>query len=657
MPRNPDRGSKRRARRAKLTIGMLVGGTCVVAACVAGRYYLDNRSASADPGIGSLFSWTGAKGSSHAPQQPTGRAGEPGLRTGSAPAAGSSQMKIVATVNGEDITRSQLGDDCLRQYGEEMLETLVNQRLIQQECQRRNVSVTRAEVNAEIERAAAQLGFSVEHWMKLQQDREINPKQHAELMWQLLTMRKLAGARLDVTPQELRECFEREYGEAVKARMIVCDDRKTAEEVRAVAIADPEQFGKLAREHSVDPSAGLDGLIGPIRKHTGFQELDQAAFGLKDGEISQVIPVVRQYVILKREGTRPAVKVAIEQVKTRMIEAIRDEKSKQVAHEILRELQQQARVENVLNDPAKRRQMPGVAALVNGRRITLRELAEACIEWHGKEVLETTIDRRLLEQACKRQKIAIGPKDLEQELALAASQLLPLKPDGSPDVETWVAMRTKELGISAEAYRRDMVWQRVALTRLVGDQVQVTEEDLRKGFEADFGPQVRCLAIVLDDLRRAQRVWDMANGNPTREYFGDLAEQYSIEPGSKALRGEVRPIRKHGGQPKLEEAAFQLRAGELSRIIQVGRNRYVILLCEGRTEPIEVDFAEARDEIYVDLHEKKLRLAMLDYFRQLQERATIDNHLAGTVRSPGKSARPQPGPLSPAVRQTSFRPR
>ena len=197
-------------------------------------------------------------------------------------------------------------------------------------------------------------------------------------------------------------------------------------------------------------------------------------------------------------------------------------------------------------------------------------------------------------------------------------------------------MVTEEQEVSLDVYRTTSVWPTVALKKLVGDQVEVTQKDLQRGYEANFGPRVRCLAIVVDNLRHAQQVWDKARKNPTPEFFGDLAEEYSVEPSSRSLRGEVPPLQKHGGQPVLEKVAFSLAPGELSSIVQTGRELYVILLCLGRTEPVRVEFAEVRDEIYTDLHDKKQRAAMAEYFQKLQDSATIDNFLAGTSRSPNK---------------------
>ncbi len=629
--------------RVRAAAGMLLGGVCVVGVCLAARYWMLDESASAGTPKRSPAPSRTVRTPAGTAARPALRSAQPGPQAPAAPLSGraTSPLPIVASVNGRDITRDELGRECLRHYGEEVLESLVDKYLVVHECQRRGISVTQAEVSAEIEQWATKYKVPVGHWLKmLEEERGINPKQYAEdYIWPILALRKLAGDRLNVTQRELAEQFERQYGEAVKARMIVCGDLQSAEQIRAAAAAQPDQFGALAKDNSVDaPSASLNGLIHPIRKHTGPKEIEQVAFQMEDGEISEVIPVGEQYVILKREGLQPAARVAFEQVKIGLIELVKDRKTHRVADEIFRELQDQAEVINVFNDPDQTERFPGVAAVINGHKITNRELAEECIERYGEDVLRGTINRRLLEQACEKRNLTITKEDLDREIARAASRWLPLKPDGSPDVETWIDSYTKRHNIAEDIYRSDEVWPSVALKKLVGEQVQVTDEDLQKGYEANFGPKVDCLAIILDDQRRAQKVWEMARSRPTKEQFGDLAEKYSVDPSGRALRGEVSPIQKHGGQPRLEEKAFALKPGEISAIIQVGQSKYVILFCEGQIEPIPVDFQTVRDEIHADIYEKKLRVAMARYFRQLQEDATIDNHLAGTVQSPNRTS-------------------
>ena len=170
----------------KSRLAMIVGGLCVVAACVAIRYSWNAESASAqspaatarDEGAGRRTGTPPARVGPAGADRPPRRAARseaaaaaPGARTASgAPAAAASsgtakpttELKIVAVVNGEPITREQLGQECLRHYGKEVLESMINKYLILAECKRLNITVSRAEVDAEIERMAQRFGLKVE---------------------------------------------------------------------------------------------------------------------------------------------------------------------------------------------------------------------------------------------------------------------------------------------------------------------------------------------------------------------------------------------------------------------------------------------------------------------------------------------------------------
>jgi parvulin-like peptidyl-prolyl isomerase len=628
----------------KARLGMLLGGLAVLGVCGVARYYWGPGSARAQAGTApAAQAATGpsqAAADAQAGTPPAGRpTPAPGAATSSASAGKKPLPDIVATVNGQPITRQGLADDCLMHFGKEVLDAMTNKYLILQECRRRGISITREEIDGEIERMAKRFKIPVDQWMKLlQQERGIRPEQYcSDIVWPSLALRKLAGERLTVTRAEIAEAFEAQYGPAVQARMIAAASLEKARRVQALAAANPDEFGNLAKTHSEDaPSASIKGLIQPIHMHSGCPEIEAAAFALPDGGVSPVIKTSGQYVILKREGLIPARKVRLEDVQARLEEGIRDRKLRLVATETFAELQKPGAVQNVLNDPLRSRQMPGVAALINGQPVTLRQLAEECTDRHGRDVLEGMINRKLIEQACQRAHVTVSPQDLDAEVARAAGRMVKPLPDGSPDVKAWLELVAKRQGVSVELYRRDAVWPSVALEKLAAGKVEVTEEDLKRSFESNYGPRVRCRVIVANDLRRAQRVWEMARSKPTVENFSDLASKYSIEPGSRALGGEVPPIRQYGGQPLLEKEAFSLKPGELSGVIQLEDERYVILFCEGRTKPIEVTPAQVRADIEQDVREKKQRLAMAEYFEHLQDSAAIDNYLAGTSHSPIK---------------------
>ena len=191
----------------------------------------------------------------------------------------------------------------------------------------------------------------------------------------------------------------------------------------------------------------------------------------------------------------------------------------------------------------------------------------------------------------RSRQVTVTEAELDAEVARVASLMVRPLPDGSPDVKAFLKTVVEKQGMTVDVYRHDAVWPTVALRKLACAKVQVTEEDVQNGFEANYGPRVRCRAIVLGQLRRAQQVWEMARKQPTAENFGDLAAQYSIEGSSRALRGEMPPIAKHCGQPMLEKEAFALKPGEMSGVIQLG-DKFIILFCEGYTKPEMVEYGQ-----------------------------------------------------------------
>ncbi len=232
-------------------------------------------------------------------------------------------------MNGYKITREILAQECLTHYGEDVLEQMINKLLIVDECRRRNITVSRDEVDSEIERMAARFGIPVDQWLKLlKQERGINADQYADdIIWPTLALRRLAGERLQVSNEELAREYEIQYGPQVKARLIACKDEEKAKKLHKMAAAKPDEFGNLARDNSEDiASAAAKGLIQPIRMHGSYEGIEKAAFNMADGEISEVIPAGGQYVILKRESLIPARDYKLEQVSAQLEEIIRERK-------------------------------------------------------------------------------------------------------------------------------------------------------------------------------------------------------------------------------------------------------------------------------------------------------------------------------------------
>ena len=665
-------GFKTPASGRRWWAGLLASGasiTALIIVAVAMRQGLPTASAQAPGGQKLAPVVTPAPGASRTQAAPASTSARPAARSassaapaGAAAATGAAQatgqpkaLSVMAVVNGEQITRAELGRECIRRYGEDVLEGMVSRQLLQEACRQRGVQITDQDVSQEIDRIASRFGLARDRWLSLlEEERGFSEEQYRrEVVWPMLALRVLAADKIQVSQEEIKKGFEAEFGPKVRARLIAVDSRQKADQLRAQAVANPASFGELSKNHSHDPSvAAAYGVIPPIRRHVGDPQIEAAAFALKPDEISPVIQVANMYYILKCEEQLPQQYISTQHLaehQKRLADRIRENKMRVAAAEFFEEMQKTAQVVNVYNDQEKKKQHPGVAALINGRPVTLEQLADECIVRHGAEVLDGEINRRIMQQELNRRKQVVEQSDLDAEIARAAEQFGFVAADGSPDVKRWLEHIKQQDGATVELYVLDAVWPSVALKKLVGENVQITPADLQKSFESSYGERVEVLAIVLGDQRQAQKVWEMARANPTDAFFAQLAQQYSIEPASKANGGKVPPIRKHGGSPMIEDEAFKLKAGELSGIVAI-ENQFIIMRCQGRTKPVEVEMEAVKNELSKDIHEKKLRVAMTEEFDRLRMTAQVDNFLAGTTQAGAAArARAAAGPVAPAA--------
>ncbi len=551
---------------------------------------------------------------------------------------------VVAVVNADPITRSMLSEATVDRFGDEILENMINRYLILQECNQRGIEVTKQEVSDEIRRLAGKFGLSMESYLNLlQENRQITASQYSrEIIWPMLSLRKLVANQVKVTDEEFNRAYLSQFGEAVKCRLIMVEDRGKAMELHQQASANPQQFNLLAKQYSEDEaSASVGGLIPPIRRYTGDSRLEDAAFALANGEVSPVLQLGDQWIFLQAVRRIPASTPSpqsLPAIKEQINDRIRDEKVRVSAGELFAKLQEKSNIVKVLGDESLEKQNPGVAAVVNGQQVLISQVGEEAIKRYGADVLEGEINRKLLMQELRSEKKQVAQVDLDQEIAAGAIASGYVEADGNADLGGWFDSITSDGKTTVDLYVQDVVWPSAALRKLVEDSVEVTQVDLENGFEAAYGPRVEVLAVVLSDQRTAQKVWEMARDNPTDAFFGGLAEQYSVEPVSSSNQGKVPPIRRHGGQPAVEKEAFSLKPGELSGIISTG-GKYLVLRCQGYTEPVVSDPGVVQAELLRDLSDRKTKQAMAAHFEQMVEDAEIDNFLEAEV-APRVASRP-----------------
>jgi foldase protein PrsA len=281
-------------------------------------------------------------------------------------------------------------------------------------------------------------------------------------------------------------------------------------------------------------------------------------------------------------------------------------------------------------------------AIVNNQVISRQQLADECVARRGKEILETLINRVLIEQALKTNKQEITAAEIDQEIENVAHRF-------GIGREAWLRTLDKERGISPVQYARDIIYPALALRKLCAGRVAVTPKDLQEAFDSQYGDKLRCRMIMVDKLAKAQDVWERLHKNPGG--FEKIAQDESMDAGSRSLGGQLaEPITRHAyprnvadasfrqlvdGDPGDKDLAHRPKDGDITGPIQAAESVWVILRREAiipATPGASLKDERVKKQTYEMIYEVKLKEMMGIVFQELVKMSAIENKLVGTVK-------------------------
>ena len=285
-------------------------------------------------------------------------------------------------------------------------------------------------------------------------------------------------------------------------------------------------------------------------------------------------------------------------------------------------------------------------ALVNGEKITRRELADECVAQNGEKVLDALINRRLIEQEVRAKRVSITASEIDGEIERVAQTMAHV------DRETWLKTLAKERGISPSQYARDMIYPSLALRKLAAPSVVVTDKDIKDGFEAAYGDRVRCRMIMVNNQTAAKQVWEKVKAKPSD--FEKIAKEKSIDQATRAMGGLIPDAITRHAEPRLvsdkifeqlvdgdpaDDAAHKPKDGAFSGPIQVAQDAWVIVMREEwlPAKQVELKDPKVRAILTEQLKEAKISEKMDEIFRGMKDRASIENHLTGQVSLAGQN--------------------
>ncbi|KAA0545422.1 foldase [Bacillus sp. BGMRC 2118] len=240
------------------------------------------------------------------------------------------KTEVVAKVGSDSISKEELYDAMVMQYGADTLDKLISDRIIELEVKKEKVTATDEEVGDELQSLIESYG-SEESFNEALATSGLSLSDAKKEIKTFLLTEKLLSERVTVSDEEIKTYFEEnkdEFGQAeqVQASHILVVDESTAQEVLAKVKAG-EDFATLAEDYSTDTAtAETGGDLGYFGRGEMTTEFDEAAFSLSVGSVSDPVKTEYGYHIIKVTDKKEAKEATLEESKEEIKETLLDEK-------------------------------------------------------------------------------------------------------------------------------------------------------------------------------------------------------------------------------------------------------------------------------------------------------------------------------------------
>jgi foldase protein PrsA len=238
--------------------------------------------------------------------------------------------KAIAKINGEAISKDELYDEMVKQYGPVTVEKIIADKIVAIEAKKQKISISDADLNTEVDKLKESYGGEdVFNQMLKSNNTSLNALK--EDLENYLTLRKLLEPQIEITDEELKTYFDENkdsFGETeqVNASHILVEDEATANDIKQ-KLTDGADFAELAKEFSTDEgSKDNGGQLGFFPKGTMVTEFEDVAFSLPVNQISDPVKSDFGYHIIKVEEKKEAKEASYEDSKADIRETLINQK-------------------------------------------------------------------------------------------------------------------------------------------------------------------------------------------------------------------------------------------------------------------------------------------------------------------------------------------
>ena len=247
-----------------------------------------------------------------------------------------------------------------------------------------------------------------------------------------------------------------------------------------------------------------------------------------------------------------------------------------------------------------------------------------------KEILENFIDRELLYQASQKNGIKIDEAAVNEQLA-AMKKRFPSKAEFNKALSK---MNISEAAITSQLKRN------MAIKELIDKQFvqKITIPDKESKVYYESNPelfkqpeQVQASHILIkvdskaDDAQKSEarnKIEEIQKRLQKGEDFAALAKEFSQCP-SNAKGGDLGYFRRGQMVPPFEQAAFGLKPGTISDIVETNFGYHLIKVIDKKSEST-IPYNDVKERLEQHLKQKKIQKEITSYVDKLKAKAKVE---------------------------------
>ncbi|MFD1738111.1 peptidylprolyl isomerase [Bacillus salitolerans] len=241
-----------------------------------------------------------------------------------------SKKDVVASVDGNSITKEELYNRMAQQYGAQTLDAIITDKVIQIEADKNDIEISVEEIENEMQTIISSYGGEdlFNEALKTSGVTIDDVKNDVEVY---LKTEKMLAPRISITDEDITTYFNENKDlfreeEQVKASHILVENESLANELREKIMAG-EEFAEIAREYSTDSSnADQGGDLGYFAKGVMAPEFEEVAFSLHVDELSQPVETEYGFHLIKVDDKLEAKEASLEEHKDDIKETLYNQK-------------------------------------------------------------------------------------------------------------------------------------------------------------------------------------------------------------------------------------------------------------------------------------------------------------------------------------------